>query len=91
MIESLYFASGWDDDCLGLVETLVRDVEWKEREAHNDAKAALWEVEAPDDWGNTPPTSLVPKGWLRALLDDRSRAFPCLSDIVVTSILVVRL
>jgi hypothetical protein len=59
----LIFELGWDDDCLGLVETIKREDEWKEREAHNDTEAACWAVEAPDGWGNTPPTSPVPEGW----------------------------
>jgi hypothetical protein len=59
----IYVLSGWDDDCSGLVETLVREAEWKDREAHNDAEAACWESEAPDGWGNTPPVSPVYEGW----------------------------
>jgi hypothetical protein len=54
VFEGLYVISGWDDDCPGLVEMLAREAEWKAREAHNDAEAASWEVEAPDGWGNTP-------------------------------------
>jgi hypothetical protein len=54
---------GWDDDCLGLVETLVRETEWKRREESNDAEMAHWAVEAPNGWGNTPPTSPIQEGW----------------------------
>jgi hypothetical protein len=44
----LYFVSGWDNDCPGLVETLAKEAEWKRREAHNDAASISWEVEALD-------------------------------------------
>jgi hypothetical protein len=47
-LDRLYILLGWDDDCSGLVEMLVREAEWKDREAHNDAEAAHWESEAPD-------------------------------------------
>jgi hypothetical protein len=29
-MECLYFVSGWDKVCPGLVETLAREVEWRE-------------------------------------------------------------
>jgi hypothetical protein len=31
------FDTEWDDGCPGLVETLAREVEWKDQEASNDA------------------------------------------------------
>jgi hypothetical protein len=61
-LDHLYVLSGWDDDCAGLVETLAREAEWKDREAHNNTEAARWESEAPDGWGNTPPVSPICEG-----------------------------
>jgi hypothetical protein len=74
--------SGWEDDCPGLVEILVREAEWKEKEAHNDVEAARWEVDAPNGWGNTPPTSSIPKGWPSAQIDEHSGTWPLPSDVV---------
>jgi hypothetical protein len=54
--------SGWDDDCPGLVGTLAREEEWRIHKPHNNAEAAHWEVAPANDWGNTPPVSLIPKG-----------------------------
>jgi hypothetical protein len=41
----------------------VWEAEWKETEVHNNVEAAHWKIDAPDGWGNTPPTSPVPEGW----------------------------
>jgi hypothetical protein len=59
----LIFELGWDNDCLGLVEMIKREDEWKKREAHNDVEVARWAVEAPNGWGNTPSTRPFPEGW----------------------------
>jgi hypothetical protein len=61
---------------------LVREVEWKWREEHNDAEAAHWAIEAPDGWGNTPPTSPIQEGWPGILVDTNCETWPLLSDIV---------
>jgi hypothetical protein len=53
---------GWDDNCPGLVGMLAREVEWKACEDHSDSEAAHWEVDPPDDWGNTPPVNPNHKG-----------------------------
>jgi hypothetical protein len=45
------------------VSTWVREAEWKEKEAHNDAEATQWAVEAPDGWGNTCLSSPVHENW----------------------------
>jgi hypothetical protein len=57
-------SAGWDNDCLGLTAKLAEEAEWRRREEHNEAAVASWAVEAPDGWGNTPPTSpVVKEGW----------------------------
>jgi hypothetical protein len=61
---------------------LVREVEWKPREAHNDEEAAQWQVEASDGWGNTPPSSPIPKGWPGVQVDEWSGVWPAPSDAV---------
>jgi hypothetical protein len=71
--------TGWDDDCPGLVVTKAREAEWKCREELNDVEAANWAVEAPDGWGNTPPTSPVQEEWLGVPAD---ATWPPLSDAV---------
>jgi hypothetical protein len=54
----------WDDDCSGLVATKAREMEWQEKQDHNDAEAAKWAVEAPDGWGDVGIVSLVvEEGW----------------------------
>jgi hypothetical protein len=65
-----------------LVETLAREAGWKEQEAHNDAEAACWEVDPPNGWGNTPPTSPIPKGWPSAQIDERCGTWPSPSEVV---------
>jgi hypothetical protein len=64
------------------VETLAREAEWKRREAHNDAVAVNWEVEASDGWGNTPPVSPIVKGWPDVRPEDRCESFPRLLDVM---------
>jgi hypothetical protein len=61
------------------VATLAREEEWKCQEELNDVEAANWAVEAPDSWGNTPPTSLVQEGWPGVPAD---ATWPPLSDAV---------
>jgi hypothetical protein len=46
----------WDDACDGLVRTVAREEEWKDREAQNDA--VQWGVGAIG-WEVTPPASPV--------------------------------
>jgi hypothetical protein len=58
------FLTGWDDDCPGLVVTKLREMEWQERQDHNDALAARWAVEVPDSWGDARSVSPnVEEGW----------------------------
>jgi hypothetical protein len=61
-LSDLYFGLGWDDNCPGLVETLVREAEWKWGEEHNGAAAASWATKALDGWGSTPPVSPIVEG-----------------------------
>jgi hypothetical protein len=72
----------WDDGCPGLVETLAREAEWEEREAHNDVEAACWAIDPPDGWGNTPPASPVPEGWPGVVVDEHNGNWPSLSEVV---------
>jgi hypothetical protein len=74
-----WWTVGWDDDCPGLVVTKLREVEWQEKQAHNDAEAAKWAVEAHDGWGNTPLTSPVQERWPGVSAD---ALWPDLSDAV---------
>jgi hypothetical protein len=74
--------TGWDDDCPGLVATKLREAEWQEKQDHNNAVAASWAVEAPDGWGNTPPTSPVQEGWPGVPADVNQDTWPLLSDVV---------
>jgi hypothetical protein len=60
----------------------VREAEWKRREGHNDAEVARWAIEAPDGWGNTPPTSPVQEGWPGVPVDTNRETWPLLSDVV---------
>jgi hypothetical protein len=64
------------------VETLAREPEWKRREEHNDAEVARWAVEAPDGWGNAPPTSPIQEGWPGVPVDANHETWPLLSDVV---------
>jgi hypothetical protein len=61
---------------------IKREDEWKKREAHNDTEAAHWAVEAPNGWGNTPPTSPVLEGWPGVPVNANCETWPLLSDIV---------
>jgi hypothetical protein len=81
-LDHSYVITGWDDDCQGLVETLAKEAKWKDREAHNDAEAACWEVKAPDGWGITPPTSPIHEGWPSVPIDAGSGTWPLPSNIV---------
>jgi hypothetical protein len=81
-LECSYIILGWDDDCLGLVEMLKREAEWKERGAHNNAEVAYCKVEAPNGWGNTPPTSPVHEGWPGVPIDANRGTWPLPSEIV---------
>jgi hypothetical protein len=74
-LSDLDFGFQDDNNCLGLVGTLAR-------EEHNDAAAASWMVEALNDWGNTPSTSPVIKGWPDVWPEDHCNSFPCVSDVV---------
>jgi hypothetical protein len=65
------------------VETLAREAEWKWRDTHNDTEAARWAVEAPDGWGNTPPTSPIQEGWPGVPADTNQKTWPLLSDAVL--------
>jgi hypothetical protein len=67
---------------VGSVKTLAREAKWKDRKAYNDAEAARRESEAPDGWGNTPPTSPIHEGWPGVPADANSGTWPLLSDIV---------
>jgi hypothetical protein len=58
----------------------VREAEWKERQDHNDAEAVRWEVEAPDGWGNTYPSSPVHEDWPGVRLEDGTWPLP--TDVV---------
>jgi hypothetical protein len=63
------------------VETLAKEVDWKEREVHNNVEAAHWEIEAPNGWGSTRPTSPIHKGWPSTeIVEDGT--WPLLSDVV---------
>jgi hypothetical protein len=59
---------------------LAREAEWKQREVSNNVETANWAMEAPDSWGNTPPTSPVQEGWLGVPAD---ATWPPLSDTVL--------
>jgi hypothetical protein len=73
---------GWDDACPGLTATLTREAEWKCQEEHNDKEVVSWAVEAPDSWGNAPPTSPVSEeGWPGIRPEDR--CFPHLEDLLL--------
>jgi hypothetical protein len=72
--------SGWDDDCPGLVSTLMREAEWRENEAHNNREAAQWAVEATDGWGNTCPPSPIYEGWPCVRVEDGTWPLP--TDVV---------
>jgi hypothetical protein len=74
----------WDDGCLGLVETLAREAEWEEREAHNDAEVAHWAVYPPDGWGNAPPVSPILQGWPGVVVDEHNGNWPSPSEVVPT-------
>jgi hypothetical protein len=82
-LDCSYVITGWGDDCLGLVEMLAKEAEWKDRKVHNNAEAARWELEAPDGWGNTPPTSPIHEGWPGVPIDAGSGTWPLPSDIVL--------
>jgi hypothetical protein len=76
----------WDNGCPVLVETLAREAEWEEWEAHNDAEAACWAVDPPNGWGNTPPASPVGEGWPCDLVDECSGTWPSPSEVVPTHV-----
>jgi hypothetical protein len=60
----------------------VKEVEWKRREAYNDAVATSWEVEAPDGWGNASLVSPIVESWPGIQPNKCGGSFPCLSDVV---------
>jgi hypothetical protein len=72
----------WDDDCPGLVETLAREVEWKDREAHNEA--VQWGVSSTDGWGATPSASPVEEAWPGMVADEHSGNWPSVLEVVPT-------
>jgi hypothetical protein len=52
------FNTEWDDSCMGLVETLAREAEWKAWEASNN-NVVQWGVYMTDGWEVTPPASPI--------------------------------
>jgi hypothetical protein len=62
---------------------LAREAERTEREVHNDEEATRWEVEAPDGWGGTCPSSpiLVSKSWPSARVVENG-TWPLLTNVV---------
>jgi hypothetical protein len=56
--------------------TKAREAEWQERQDHNDAEAARWEVEVPDGWGNTRPSSPVHEDWPGVRVEDSTWPLP---------------